>query len=78
MSWIDAIELNQALVKNGQTNLAVIVSGSNVDSAFWARTAAGVACDTLREDGRVQIVGLAEEQPLGNFLGTVNAWKELK
>lgn len=78
VSWIDAIELNQALVKNGQTDLAVIVSGSAVDSAFWARSAGDVACDTLREDGRVQIVGLAEEQPLGNFLGTVNAWRELK
>lgn len=78
MSWIDAIELNQSLIRHGQTDLAVIVSGSTVDSEFWALTASHVASDTLREDGRVQIVGLAEEQPLGNFLGTVNAWGELK
>jgi hypothetical protein len=77
LSWTDAIALNRAILKNGQTELAVIVSGSAIDSAFWAQTVEGLKRDTLREDGRIEIVALAEEQPLGNFLGTVNAWAGL-
>ncbi|HEY3836762.1 MAG TPA: hypothetical protein VGL72_09325 [Bryobacteraceae bacterium] len=77
MSWIDAIALNRNLIENGQTELAVIVSGSATDSAFWAQTVEKLKRDTLRQDGRVGIVSLAEEQPLGNFLGTVNAWMGL-
>jgi hypothetical protein len=78
MSWSEAIALNRALISKGQTELAVIVSGNSVDSEFWARTVDNVKRDTLREDGQVRIESLAEEQPLGNFLGTVNAWAGLK
>jgi hypothetical protein len=77
MSWIDAIALNRALINQSQTDLAVIVSGSVTDSAFWAQTVEDVKRDTLRQDGQVEIVSLAEAQPLGNFLGTVNAWAEM-
>jgi hypothetical protein len=77
MSWTDAIALNRALIRGGKTDLAVIVSGSQIDSDFWARTVANVKRDTLREDGQVCIVSIAEDQPLGNFLGTVNAWGQM-
>lgn len=77
MSWTDAIALNQSLISKGQTELAVIVSGSETDSAFWARTVAGLQRDTLREDGQAKVISVAEDQPLGNFLGTVNAWMEI-
>jgi len=78
MSWTDAIALNRSLIHQGQTDLNVIVSGSAIDGAFWERTVDSIKRDTLREDGQVRIVSLAEEQPLGNFLGTVNAWAGLK
>ncbi|HUQ95185.1 MAG TPA: hypothetical protein VM120_26145 [Bryobacteraceae bacterium] len=79
MGWIDAITLNRELVRDaGQTDLAAIVSGSSIDSAFWAQSVDEMKRDILRDDGRVAIVSLAEEQPLGNFLGTVNAWTEIK
>lgn len=78
MNWIDSIHHNRALIQGaGQTDLAVIVSGSPLDSAFWAREAEAVKTDTLREDGGIAIVSLTEERPLGNFLGTVNAWRQI-
>jgi hypothetical protein len=77
MSWVEAIALNRALIAKGQTDLNVIVSGSAIDGGFWANSVESVKRDTLREDGKVQIVSLAEKQPLGNFLGTINAWMGL-
>ena len=78
MNWIDSIHHNRALIQGaGQTDLAVIVSGSPLDNAFWAREAEAVKTDTLREDGGIAIVSLTEKQPLGNFLGTLNAWNQL-
>jgi hypothetical protein len=78
MSWIEAIDRNRALVREAeQSDLAAIVSGSLADGLFWDQTIANVKRDILRQDGRVQIVSLAEDKPLGNFLGTVNAWREM-
>lgn len=78
MSWMDAINLNRSLVRGaGQTDLAIVVSGSSTDSAFWESAVEKVKQDTLREDGQLRVVSLTEGQPLGNFLGTISAWSEV-
>lgn len=79
MSWIDNISRSRQLVKGaGQTDLAVIVSGSPADSAFWRTATTNVQRDILREDGGLRIASVTEDHPAGNFLGTLRAWEEAK
>src|SRR5215467_3893277 len=79
MSWIDNITRSHKLIEGrGQTDLAVIVSGSRSDRDFWSRETEKVKRDIFREDGCLDIACLTEEKPAGNFLGTLKAWCDLK
>jgi len=78
MSWIENIVRSRELVRGtGQTELAVIVSGSPADSAFWSSATSKVQRDILCEDdSRLRLVSVTEDHPAGNFLGTIRAWQE--
>jgi hypothetical protein len=78
MSWIENIVRSRELVRGtGQTELAVIVSGSPADSAFWSSATSRVQRDILCEDdSRLRLVSVTEDHPAGNFLGTIRAWQE--
>ena len=78
MSWIRNIARNRELVdSSSQPRLAVIVSGSAADRDFWRSETERTKRDTLRADGALDIVSLAEDTPAGNFLGTLRAWMQL-
>ncbi len=79
MSWIENIARSRNLVRgSGQTDLAIIVSGSPADSAFWSTALDNVKRDVLREDGGLRIASVTEDHPAGNFLGTIKAWEGAK
>lgn len=79
MSWLANIaRCHQLIEGKGQTNLVVIVSGSEADSRYWIPATQKVKQDTLRVDEGPQILAVTEEYPCGNFLGTLNAWSQLE
>jgi hypothetical protein len=55
-----------------------IVSGSQTDQAYWQDRLLQTRPDVFRADGATTIVSSLEQTRKGNFLGCVNAWKEIK
>ena len=75
--WSDNIQDNVALVQqDAGPALAIVVSGSEPDQAFWGDHLNQTARDVFRSDGSTVIASVFERSLKGNFLGTFNAWLE--
>jgi len=78
-AWLSNIRDTHALVRENRVGrLAVVVSGSEGDQRFWKRHVADVATDIFRADGSTNVISVREKTPKGNFLGTLNAWREVQ
>ena len=78
-AWLSNIRDTHALVRENRVgSLAVVVSGSEGDQRFWRGHVANVATDIFRADGSTNVISVRERVPKGNFLGTLNAWRELQ
>lgn len=78
-AWLSNIRDTHALVRENRVgSLAIVVSGSEGDQRFWRRHVAGVSRDIFRSDGSTTVLSVREKTPKGNFLGTLNAWREVQ
>jgi hypothetical protein len=77
--WAQHIRQSSELAARGNgPNLVAIVSGTNLDRTYWQHRLARTAPDVFASDGRFTLVPIAETEPKGNFLGTINAWREIR
>jgi hypothetical protein len=73
--WIENIRANVQIVKqNAGPSLAMVVSGSEEDAAYWQKHFTRTRRDVFRENGSTEVVSVFEKTRKGNFLGTFNAW----
>lgn len=78
-AWLSNIRDTHTLVRDNRIGkLAVVVSGSEGDQRFWRSHVGAVAPDVFRADGSTTVVSVREHTPKGNFLGTLNAWREVR
>ena len=78
-AWLSNIRETHALVRENRVGrLAIVVSGSEGDQRFWRNHIGSVATDVFRADGSTNVVSVREQTPKGNFLGTLNAWREIQ
>lgn len=79
MSWQRVIDANARVIEQSSgPGFVVIVSGTQEDRAFWKERATNLAADLFREDGRVRVASITEDIPRGNFLGTLDAWLQVR
>lgn len=77
--WQKNIHTNHTAVQASRgPALVTVVSGSEIDRAYWAERFTAVRRDIFRQDGETQIISVCEGTRKGNFLGTLNAWAETK
>lgn len=75
--WSGNILENVALVQqDAGPALAIVVSGSESDQAFWGDHLTQTSRDVFSSDGSTVIASVFERSLRGNFLGTFNAWIE--
>lgn len=55
-----------------------VVSGSQADQAYWQERLLKTRQDVFRGDGETMILSSLERTRKGNFLGSVNAWMEMR
>jgi hypothetical protein len=55
-----------------------IVSGSQTDQAYWQESLTKTRQEIFRSDAETMIISSLEGSRKGNFLGSVNAWMEVK
>ena len=78
-AWLSNIRDTHALVRENRVGgLAVVVSGSEGDQRFWRSHVGAVSTDIFRADGTTNVISVREQIPKGNFLGTLNAWREVR
>lgn len=78
-AWLSNIRETHELVRENRVgSLAIVVSGSEGDQRFWRNHLGSVATDLFRADGSTNVVSVREQTPKGNFLGTLNAWREVQ
>ena len=78
-AWLSNIRDTHALVRDNRIgSLAIVVSGSEGDQRFWRSHVSAVSRAIFRADGSTNVVSVRERTPKGNFLGTLNAWREVQ
>jgi hypothetical protein len=75
--WSRNIRDNVHLVqRDAGPALAIVVSGSKSDQAYWGEHFRRTSRDVFRQDGSTFVASVYEKHLRGNFLGTFNAWAE--
>jgi hypothetical protein len=67
---------SEMVLHNQGPSLAIAVSGSETDRAYWQHRFALARSDVFRSDGNVEVVSTLEKTKKGSFLGVFNAWKD--
>jgi hypothetical protein len=77
--WKTNIRNNQQIVSESSgPSLVTVVAGSQTDAAFWKTHLTSVKEDVFRQDGNTTVLSVHEKTRKGNFLGSLNAWTEIK
>jgi hypothetical protein len=77
--WQKNIRTIQNIVQDNLGPKVVnVVSGSLPDQEYWQERLFNTRWDVFRADGQTRILSSLEETRKGNFLGSVNAWKEIQ
>src|SRR5215207_2137139 len=77
--WLDNIELNLSLVEqNLGPSVFVAVTGNEKDRNYWQNHFESFRGELFRRDESTLILSVAETTKKGNFLGTLNAWMEIR
>jgi len=77
--WRENIKTCKRIVaENLGPRVVNVVSGSPADQAFWHERTHAARRDVYRLDGDTLILSSLEPMRKGNFLGSVNAWLEIK
>lgn len=77
--WQKNIHTIQTIIKeNLGPQFVNVVSGSPADQEYWQGRLEDTRHDVFRADGRTMIVSSMEKTRKGNFLGTLNAWKDIQ
>ena len=75
--WSRNIRHNLGRVRHNEgPTMAIVVSGSPSDQAFWGEHLRQTSSDVFRQDGSTYVASVYEKSLRGNFLGTLNAWAE--
>ena len=73
------IERNKEIARNNaQLQLLAVVSGNDHHQEFWQRRFQTNKATIFGETSDVPICSIVEATPKGNFLGTLNAWHEVR
>lgn len=77
--WDRNISNSINIVQNNEgPSLVIVVSGNEINQAYWYQHFMQIRKDIFREDGNTKIISVCEQTQKGNFLGTLNAWDECK
>jgi hypothetical protein len=77
--WQANINQCNKIVNNNQGPRIVIpVTGSPVDSIYWAERFNKTSSEVFNADGNTKIFPVTEKIQKGNFLGTLSAWHEIR
>ncbi len=78
-SWIKNIHNCRSIIQSNLGPRVVnIVSGSPADQAYWLESLKMTRQEIFRMDAETTIISSLEGRRKGNFLGSVNAWMEVK
>lgn len=76
-SWLETIRRSFDLVeRSAGAASATIVTGEH-DRDYWLERTRKTCRDVFRADGATEVAAIGEPRALGNFLGTVNAWRQM-
>lgn len=77
--WSRNMRNNVRLVQEDEgPSLVIVVSGSELDQAYWGEHCRRTSRDVFRQDGSTFVASVYEKSLRGNFLGTFNAWAETR
>ena len=77
--WVKNIHNCRAIIQANQgSRLVNVVSGSQADQAFWQERLEITRQEIFRMDAETTIISSLEGSRKGNFLGSLNAWMEVK
>ncbi len=77
--WVKNIHNCRAIIQaNLGPRLVNVVSGSQADQAYWQERLEMTRQEIFRVDAETTIISSLEGSRKGNFLGSLNAWMEVK
>lgn len=77
--WRKNIRICRDIIQHNQGPEVVnVVSGSDADQLYWQERLIKTRPDIFRTDGETKIISTMEKSRKGNFLGSINAWIEIK
>ncbi|MEM7146906.1 MAG: hypothetical protein AAF591_17380 [Verrucomicrobiota bacterium] len=77
--WQSIIHQNHATVaKNAGPDFAIVVSGNQNDADFWLDRFQKHAPTIFNQSRDTPILASLEANPMGNFLGTLQSWRDWK
>jgi hypothetical protein len=75
--WQKNIHASRKVIHQNKGPLvATVVSGSRSDQHYWRQRLAALRRDLFRADETSTIISVHEQRRKGNFLGTLQAWRE--
>jgi hypothetical protein len=78
-SWIKNIHNCRSIIRSNLGPRVVnVVSGSPADQTYWLESLKMTRQEIFRMDAETTIISSMEAMRKGNFLGSVNAWMEVK
>jgi hypothetical protein len=78
-TWKAVIQNNEAVVaQDAGPDFAIVVSGNQADADFWLERFQKHARTIFNRSRETPILASLEANPMGNFLGTLQSWRDWK